>query len=368
MGTPPAKPKPSELEQMLAEALVHNPDIRVAEAKLREAEAELNRVRFQVLQKVSTLYHVVQAQREMIGAAEHSLQTASPQGRDNIRLTLAQEQAKLASLQAEMPAVLGRPPQSASTNKGGGDTGNTATQALIDLFQVPTSTRLWSKTVPVQVELTQGAMADKIRKALDTPVTVDFHGAPLSEVLRFFEDRMGVSFHNVLPRNPRETDQLNLHLTRVPLGAALQALEDTFDQHLCFVVRDYGILVTTREKAPRGAMLLHDFWKKNPGQEKGTGGASKESSAEKSTAPSNIEGAIKATDPQNGLVMLSIGSDAGLGKGQTLDVYRLKPQPKYLGVIQVLDVRLTEAVARPISKPPAPIEVGDQVTSTIRQR
>ena len=370
----PSKPMPSELEQLLAEALVHNPDIRVAEAKLREAEAELNRVRFQVLQKVTSLYHAVQAQKETIGAAEHGLQSVIP-GQGNSVLAVAQEQAKLASLQAELPALLGRPPQSASTNKAGSEAGDTGTQALIDLFQVPTPTRLWLKTVPVQVELTQGAMADKIRKALDTPVTIDFHDKPLDEVLRFFEDKMGVSFHNVLPSNLVQSSRVNLRLKQVPLGAALQALEDTFDadnrigiNHMRFVVRDYGILVTTSEKLPQGTTLLHDFWKRKAGQEKRSGSTSAESPDGKGLPPSNIEGQIKAADPQSGLLRLNIGSDAGLRKGQTLEVYRVKPQPKYLGPIQILDVRPTEAVARPTSGPHAAIEVGDRVTSVILRR
>jgi outer membrane protein TolC len=38
---------PASLEQLLAEAMKNNPDIRVAEAKLREAEAVLNQARLQ---------------------------------------------------------------------------------------------------------------------------------------------------------------------------------------------------------------------------------------------------------------------------------------------------------------------------------
>jgi hypothetical protein len=369
---------------MLAEALVHNPDIRVAEAKLREAEAELNRVRFQVLQKVSTLYHAVQAQREMIGAAEHRLPRASPQGRDNIILTLAQEQAKLASLQAELPAILGRPPHSASTDRSGAATGDTAgipfIKHLFDLPQVGARTdglagTLWSNTVPEKPQLVQGAMADKIRKALDTSVTIDFSDKPFSKVFLFLEEKMGVSFHNLLPSNLMESPEVNLHLKQVPLGAALQALEDTFDadsrigiNHMRFVIRDYGILVTTQDKLPQGATLLHDFWRKKNGQEKGRASTSKESLDQESPAPSNIEGAIKATDSQSGLVTLDIGSDAGLRKGQSLEVYRLKPQPTYLGPIQIVDVRPTEAVARRTGEPHGAIEVGDRVASIIRRR
>src|SRR5262245_37259708 len=51
-GQPPAGVPSGSLEELLARALKENPDIRVAETKLREAEAELNRIRLQVMQKV----------------------------------------------------------------------------------------------------------------------------------------------------------------------------------------------------------------------------------------------------------------------------------------------------------------------------
>src|SRR5438477_8495528 len=49
-------PAPS-LEELLTRALKDNPDIRVAETKVREAEAELNRIRLQVMQKVVAYQH-----------------------------------------------------------------------------------------------------------------------------------------------------------------------------------------------------------------------------------------------------------------------------------------------------------------------
>src|SRR5579883_1482356 len=54
----PAKPEKSavpSLQELLTQALRENPDIRVAEAKLREAEADLNRTRLQVTRKVVAL-------------------------------------------------------------------------------------------------------------------------------------------------------------------------------------------------------------------------------------------------------------------------------------------------------------------------
>src|SRR5947209_1017266 len=62
-GDKAAPPADTDLADMLAKALRDNPDIRVAEAKLREADAELNRIRLQVTQKVVTLRHNWEAQK-----------------------------------------------------------------------------------------------------------------------------------------------------------------------------------------------------------------------------------------------------------------------------------------------------------------
>ena len=46
------KPAKSRLEEMLEKALRDNPDLRLAVARVAEADAELNRVRLHVVQKV----------------------------------------------------------------------------------------------------------------------------------------------------------------------------------------------------------------------------------------------------------------------------------------------------------------------------
>src|SRR3984957_10391985 len=71
VGETEKKPaKKSLLEEMLEQALRNNPDIKVAEAKLHEAEAELNRTRLAVTQKVATLYAALDAARKGVEVAE----------------------------------------------------------------------------------------------------------------------------------------------------------------------------------------------------------------------------------------------------------------------------------------------------------
>lgn len=224
-------------------------------------------------------------------------------------------------------------------------------------------------------------MADKIRNALDRPVALHIQDKPLSEALKMIEEKApGILFHVVLPSEQMAKMKVNLHLEQIPLGATLQALEDSFPEMrsqnlgrgaLRLAVREYGILVTTQESLPPGAILLYDFWKRHPDFGKSKEGSlidKLDNSTRKNPAPEDLEGVIKAIDPQSGLVTLSVGSDAGLHKGDTLEVYRLKPQPKYLGSVRILDVRPIEAVARPTSGTHARIEVGDQVAGRIRRR
>ena len=53
-----------------------------------------------------------------------------------------------------------------------------------------------------------------------------------------------------------------------------------------------------------------------------------------------IKGKIEKVDPTDRtLVTISLGSDQGLQLRHTLEVYRLSPNPEYLGMIRIEDVR-----------------------------
>ncbi len=80
-----------------------------------------------------------------------------------------------------------------------------------------------------------------------------------------------------------------------------------------------------------------------------------------------VEGQVKAADQQSGLVTISLGTDQDVQKGNTLEVYRLKPEPAYVGTIEILASHATESVGKPVSRPLSPIRVGDTVASSIRR-
>jgi hypothetical protein len=105
------------LDQLIAEALKQNPDIRVAESKVRETEAELNRTRMKVVSEVTFLHAEIQAAQAMVDYAnkQHDrmsqLKKSASISEEVYReaaLALEKAKADLAAKQAKLPYLLGR--------------------------------------------------------------------------------------------------------------------------------------------------------------------------------------------------------------------------------------------------------------------
>jgi hypothetical protein len=71
---------------------------------------------------------------------------------------------------------------------------------------------------------------------------------------------------------------------------------------------------------------------------------------------------IAREDPN--LVQLSVGSDKGLARNHTLEVYRIDP-PGYLGLVRIVDVQPHTAIGRREKASGGPLRVGDTVASTL---
>jgi hypothetical protein len=69
------------------------------------------------------------------------------------------------------------------------------------------------------------------------------------------------------------------------------------------------------------------------------------------------------------LVQLSVGTDHGVQKNHTLDVYRLTPEAKYLGMVRIVEANHHQSVGRLIASGNAayrtPLRPGDHVTSKL---
>jgi hypothetical protein len=85
-----------------------------------------------------------------------------------------------------------------------------------------------------------------------------------------------------------------------------------------------------------------------------------------------VRGSVTGIVRDKGLVEVSIGSDDGVNESNTLEVYRLRPKPEYLGTIKILDAHHHKAVGRLLKTPAgirhSAIVKGDEVASKIMSR
>jgi len=262
--------KATALEAALAKALKHNPDIHVAESKVREAEAELNRVRLSVMQKVVKLHHEIAAYKLLVAPADMNLERAvrlhmnraiSQEEFNAIQQAAQQAKANLAKAEAEWPFLLGNAPATAPDGDGWGS-------RIINRYERDYVNQLWQAQFgKIMNAPVAGTMADKIREVLDMPIKLDFKDVRMSDVLEHLRSHAKgmVNIHNATLK--ADEGPISVRFSEpVPFGAAAQWLEDTLNVR--FVIRDYGIVITEPKNLPPGAMLLHDFWKANASKKK----------------------------------------------------------------------------------------------------
>lgn len=127
--------------------------------------------------------------------------------------------------------------------------------------------------------------------------------------------------------------------------------------------------IAADQEKERNERLLEDNERITLALEKAMAGVARGSpgkgSVQKRPPLEDLEGIVEASDAQSGYVTITLGSNHGLQKDQTLEVFRLAPKGEYLGTIRIFDVRADKAVGKPISRPSSPIQVGDRVASRI---
>jgi hypothetical protein len=244
------------LDELLAEALKNNADVRVAETKVREAEAELYRARMNLLGRIIM-------QRAEIGAAQAAADEAtsryqrdaalaqnrgiSPGELSASRAAMMKVKADLAVKEAELDMLLGKHRGKVidvPRNQGG---------------DKPPAAPTGGEEAAVPPAIVSEVMLEKIVKALDIPYSSGPKELALAsnEVLDIL--RKQTKGINVLGRLPNGDQEARLHFKEaIPLGALFQWAEDQFGWR--FIVRDYGIIAVERDAVPPGALLLKDLW------------------------------------------------------------------------------------------------------------
>ncbi|OAI48160.1 hypothetical protein AYO44_07825 [Planctomycetaceae bacterium SCGC AG-212-F19] len=82
--------------------------------------------------------------------------------------------------------------------------------------------------------------------------------------------------------------------------------------------------------------------------------------------PDDIYGRVTEVNEGTGWVKINLGSDSGIVKNNTLEVYRLQPRPAYVGTLRIYEVRPNEAIGKLMGAGPrGRIQKDDEVASRI---
>jgi hypothetical protein len=274
LGAPKEK---SGLEKAIEEALKSNPDLRVAVAKVNEAQAGLSRTRLQATQKVVTAYQAVEVAKATVGIAQRTLERLRQLQKSNAvavedvskaEQELTAAKGKLATAEADLNYLLGKSGARVLTDS----------RYFIPTLQtdLASNTLLWGQVLtakernlnvmpylalasgPTTAKATIPA-ANKIRKALDRRINMKFSDTSARDLLKMIQKEAEGLHIQASLKDQAWNEKLTATLTEVPLGAVLQLLEDMLGDYRT-IVRGYGLLIVPRERMPAGAVLLGDFW------------------------------------------------------------------------------------------------------------
>ncbi len=124
------------------------------------------------------------------------------------------------------------------------------------------------------------------------------------------------------------------------------------------------------ERAQRMEQEMQRLAKENAVMKANLGGSAvaRRGAGDRNPPPENVEGLIKAYDPASGLMTITIGTDAGVSKGNTMEVFRIASVPsqsKYLGTIRIVEAGPNYAVGQAVGRMLATPQPGDKVASRI---
>jgi hypothetical protein len=312
----PTAPKYDPTDAAIASALAHDPDVKMALAKIQLAEAELAKARQAITLKVVTLKAKLDQLRTDVRGAEERVVWAArmvEKGMFNQAQLLTERdkleavKAALAAAEVEWKLLTGAAPGAPGAGNDGGAAwlslaagvrdDETVSRALLWLATQPgggDDLAVWRafRALVLARERTavKGPISDRIRAALDKPVKLGAKGEKVTfaKALEVFKKEVGldVPVRGTFPErpavDPKKPNEVQTHPIEIvsegeelPVGAWFQLFEDsavfwhrsgTTPRRFAhrFYVREYGLLISSDDTAPPDAPTLLDFWKRKP--------------------------------------------------------------------------------------------------------
>lgn len=266
-----ADPKPASpadrTEAAIAAALAHDPDVKMAQAKIQLAEAELAKARQAATLKVLSLNARAEQAKSDVRAAEAKLRHVIELARTGIqpeteagvaREKVEAAKAALAAAETELKLLTGG---GAAPHARAADPTALAWfaerlgagQGLDGLSGIEVEFLRTARSATVK-----GPIPDRLRAALDKPVRLPKGQVRFEGLMDAFAD----AGFDVSIRSPGGFPAFDSDGGELPIGAWLQLLQD--ESGRTFYVREYGLLFADKKAAPPDAPTLTEFWKQKP--------------------------------------------------------------------------------------------------------
>lgn len=268
----PKPPTPGGVDEAVLNALRTHPDIKLAEAKVRMAEAEVEQTKSRVAQRITGAFaKLEQAKAELVLAQDYldRIKKAGGSTTELLSATAQYQRVKSAVVDAEVElnAAQGAAPRvqfaPADPDQAAVDRGLKWLARMQETGVAPV------KPVPA------GTVADRMKTLLDKPVMLDLTGADLDAAVAAVLKSVGDTTLTVkLPTLGRRhlkdpptvtakgemtfaaAMQLILdEINRPENGAVFESLKGQQEVY----VREYGLLVTRVQDAPKDAPTLAEF-------------------------------------------------------------------------------------------------------------
>lgn len=307
--------QPATLEQAIAQALVNHPDMRLAEAELRVAEAKLAQARMIVSQKVTEDFHRMEKERAAVSLATANWQRieqlqkqnmVSKQETDEARHQLAQTKARLAITESAWKQVMKSTPVRTDyfqSKDGSFDIDSAYKQGLFQVDRVTQLPYIYSRSniryslnpaqeIYGEVNFQPGAVTSdavaadvlsQLKAKLATRVKLEKQfNLNLEQAFQKVTEGAGLKVRVKLPITENKqvykvVTQIDLEANDYPLRTWLQLIVDEMNNQQAMTarqsndspkryelyVREYGLLMTSRDLAPPDAITVQELWKQS---------------------------------------------------------------------------------------------------------
>jgi hypothetical protein len=270
------------VEKLIAAALANDSDVRVAQAKITLAEAELGKARQAVTQRVVTLNAQIAELKRSVEYAEQNYRLMEELFKKAAlsqtellpaRERLENAKGKLATAEIELKLLTGGGPKAAGAAADWGNLNAVHSNAVwghscVACHAVPDG-KLDAEKLALRIDhfvmgrqVAAGPIPTRLRVSLDKPIKLGANGEKVTfeKALEVFKTQAGL---DVPVRVDAKVGAIASLGEELPVGAWLQLFADGTPD-LRIVVREYGLLVTSKMIAPPDAISVFDFWKQKP--------------------------------------------------------------------------------------------------------